>query len=214
MVNALKSVFNFYSLEDNLKVMLLIIVAFSVSIFFLSVVLSLITAWYNKQKRLLLIATQLIPLFMGISVSINNSYFLSAYLILLCFDIFSITVNLCLPQKKVKKTHEQKELIKYIDEQIHQPEQPTLKPILDRIILTKNPIEQTKQEQPEVDFSHVGGILERLEIFPLSANEKKQVNNLRATLLQAQNGQKDLEVKQRLNDGLSDLLKIMSKYSV
>ena len=112
------------------------------------------------------------------------------------------------------KSTEQKEFTRYIDQQIKNPEQPTLKPILDKIILNKNPIEQVKKELPEVDFSHVGGILERLEYFPLSATDKKQVNSLRATLLQAQNGQSDFEVKLRLNDGLSDLLKIMSKYNV
>ena len=95
-----------------------------------------------------------------------------------------------------------------------EPEKPTLKPILDKIIVNQTPIREKSAEKSEIDFSHVGGILERLDYFPLSVSDKKQVTTLRANLMDAQNGKNDFETKRRINDGLSDLLKIMSKYGV
>ena len=132
-----------------------------------------------------------------------------------CFDLVSIAVLFSLPEKKMRVTNAQKEFVEFIDKEIKkEPEKPALKPILDKIIVNPTPLHEKTTEKPDIDFSHVGGILERLDYFPLSVSDKKQVTSLRANLLDAQNGKNDFDTKRRINDGLSDLLKIMSKYGV
>ena len=72
----------------------------------------------------------------------------------------------------------------------------------------------TRDKMGEMDYSHVKNILERLEFYPLTQADKKQVRELEVSLLEAEKGNGDIEVKTRINDGLGDLLKIMSKYGV
>ena len=64
------------------------------------------------------------------------------------------------------------------------------------------------------DFTHVKSVVERLTYFPLTASDKKQVQELERTIVRAENGEDTPELKNKINDGLGALLKIMSKYGV
>lgn len=215
MINALKSVLSFFSAEKNLNALFVFILVASVVLFVTSLTLSFTVSWFSKQKRVWVAVLYLMSLGVGISVSVFNTYFLIGYVFVFCFDLFSVTVIMSLPEKSLRVTKEQKELVEFIDSEIQKENsQSVIKPILDKIIVSSPQEEQPKPEKPDIDFSHVGGILERLDYFPLSPCDKKQVNSLRASLLEAQNGKIDLDTKRRINDGLSDLLKIMSKYGV
>ena len=215
MINTLKSVFNFFSVERNLNILFLGILSLSMALFITAIVLSFFTSWFNKKRRILLVVYSIISLSLGASVSIYNTYFIVGYVFMFCLDLFFITIVACIPNKKIRVTKKQKEFVEFIDEEIKsQAKESTLKPIIDKIILNKPPIKEEKPQKPDVDFSHVKAILERLEYFPLTVSDKKQVNSLRANLIEAQNGNMDFETKRRINDGLSDLLKIMSKYGV
>lgn len=215
MINALKSVLSFFSAEKNLNALFVFILVASVVLFVTSLTLSFTVSWFSKQKRVWVAVLYLMALGVGISVSVFNTYFLIGYVFVFCFDLFSVTVIMSLPEKSLRVTKEQKELVEFIDSEIQKENsQSVIKPILDKIIVSSPQEEQAKPEKPDIDFSHVGGILERLDYFPLSPFDKKQVNSLRASLLEAQNGKIDLDTKRRINDGLSDLLKIMSKYGV
>ncbi len=215
MINALKSVLNFFSLETNLNFLFLTIFAFSVLTFIVFLVLSIKVASFSKKCRGWLIVSHLTSLTVGICLSAFNIYSLLGYAFMFCFDLVSIAVLFSLPEKKMRVTNAQKEFVEFIDKEIKkEPEKPALKPILDKIIVNPTPLHEKTTEKPDIDFSHVGGILERLDYFPLSVSDKKQVTSLRANLLDAQNGKNDFDTKRRINDGLSDLLKIMSKYGV
>lgn len=62
-----------------------------------------------------------------------------------------------------------------------------------------------------LDVSHVKNVIERLSYFPLSVSERKQINELSSLILIAErNG--DSVAKEKLNEKLSLLLKIMAKY--
>lgn len=64
----------------------------------------------------------------------------------------------------------------------------------------------------ELDVSHVENVISRLDYFGLSQGDRKQVVDLECALSQARRGTDDPLLKERINDGLSSLLKIMSKY--
>lgn len=63
-----------------------------------------------------------------------------------------------------------------------------------------------------LDFTHVRNVISRLDYYGLSQNDRRQVHELESYLLSAERGSDDPTVKEKINDGLSALLKIMSKY--
>ncbi len=67
---------------------------------------------------------------------------------------------------------------------------------------------------PEVDFTHVRNVMERLDYFGLSQTDRNAVNQLKTTLAEAESFGIDDALKGKINDGLGQLLKIMSKYNV
>ena len=64
----------------------------------------------------------------------------------------------------------------------------------------------------ELNFSHVKNVISRLEYFNLTPTDLRQVRELELNLLQAERGERDDELRIKINTGLSALLKIMSKY--
>lgn len=63
-----------------------------------------------------------------------------------------------------------------------------------------------------LDFTHVRNVISRLDYYGLSQNDRRQVHELESYLLSAERGSDDPTIKEKINDGLSALLKIMSKY--
>lgn len=74
--------------------------------------------------------------------------------------------------------------------------------------------DRSAAELPEVDFSHVKNVMARLEYYKLNPSDKRQVNDLEAAILRAENGVYDGDVRNKINTGLGALLKIMAKYGV
>jgi hypothetical protein len=64
------------------------------------------------------------------------------------------------------------------------------------------------------DFTHVKSVMDRLEYFPLTPADKRQVKDLEVTINMAERGEPNPDLKNKINDGLGALLKIMSKYGV
>lgn len=66
----------------------------------------------------------------------------------------------------------------------------------------------------ELDFTHVKNVMARLDYYGLSPSEKKLVENLKESIVAAENYKLDQNTKSKINDGLGALLKIMSKYGI
>lgn len=64
----------------------------------------------------------------------------------------------------------------------------------------------------EIDYTHVKNVIARLDYFGLKESDRRQIHDLEASLSEAERGVCNEELKGRINDGLSSLLKIMSKY--
>ena len=155
-------------------------------------------------------------------------FFLSLALsLLLCAVIYSVRVRKTVDKK-------QKQLIEYIDNQIRR----SINKDTSDYNLVKTPVyntetsceqqlrdskikehfistvEKDKRQTIDLDFSHVKNVLLKLNYYPLTPNDRKQVKDLEYALITAENGDLNYELKEKINDGLGVLLKIMSKYGV
>lgn len=75
-------------------------------------------------------------------------------------------------------------------------------------------IKPTEVDRGEIDFTHLKSLLERLEFYPLSQAEKRQVKELSALVYTAENTVLTQSLKIKINDLLTFLLKIMAKYGI
>lgn len=78
----------------------------------------------------------------------------------------------------------------------------------------ENDCDIRRAEKPEIDFSHVKSVLERLSCYELSPEDEKQISALKQALYKAENYGYGKNERIEINDGLSGLLKIMSRYGV
>lgn len=152
-----------------------------------------------------------------------------------CIPVFFVS------SKKRKLKKEQQELIKFLDSQIKTVPNHVNKQNVGETFDNKTfPIsKEGKSETTEVcftgenvqtlkppsaakrnehcdlpDFSHVKNIISRLNDYALSPFDKKQVHELEINLAIAEKSGECKQMKEKINDGLSALLKIMSKYGV
>lgn len=64
----------------------------------------------------------------------------------------------------------------------------------------------------DLDFTHVKNVISRLDYCSLSQSDRRQVHELESYIIEAERGAEEKGLKEKINDGLSSLLKIMSKY--
>jgi hypothetical protein len=123
-----------------------------------------------------------------------------------------------LPKRKFIPTQTQLSLARKIDEKVKVDaiEKSSLENQVDfsnePVKITTKPV--TEESLPEIDFSHVKNVIERLAYFPLTPFEKRQVKDLEVTVKRVEMGEDGLDLKNKINDGLGALLKIMSKHGV
>ena len=75
-------------------------------------------------------------------------------------------------------------------------------------------VQDDESTNDEIDFSHVKSILSRLNYYPLKEQDKKTAKDLEQAIYSAEQNGLNIQLKENINDGLSALLKIMSKYAV
>lgn len=130
-------------------------------------------------------------------------------------------IFLALPYSlKNKASKEQVELAKFFDrcasksQNYSEDEQREEFPSKVDVIKTAVMPEEQQTQMSELDFSHVKNVLARLEYYSLTPNDKKQVKDLENALFEAETQCMSQPLKERINDGLGSLLKIMSKYGI
>ena len=137
-------------------------------------------------------------------------------------SLFFFAFIFCLPirGKRIKK--EEKELALFIDKQLHlQNLSSKIKEVDDEskkqnqntlLEVIKPQVSQQETISVPIDYTHVKNVIERLNYFPLSVSDRRQVRDLEGFLVEAESGQEEPSLKSKITDGLSALLKIMSKY--
>jgi hypothetical protein len=126
----------------------------------------------------------------------------------MAIPVFAIRV------KVFKITEKQKSLVKFIDQEIKFATDNQATPDIQTTFNTEKPQKEKTASDYELDFQHVKSVINRLDYFGLKESDKKQVKELENALLLAEKGYFGQETKEKINDGLGALLKIMSKYGV
>ena len=198
--------------------------AITMILFVLFLLLSLIKCNFCLLKRLpfaffslaAVIFEGVIECFLGLDIWATASF---ALLLIYCAIIFSIGV------KTNKPTERQLEFAKYLSDKAKEQQErddlcaPTDKPCESKVksvmpeVITASKQKENKA-QDDLDFSHVKSVLSRLEYYSLTPADKRLMKELESSLLTAERQEITPKLKEKINDGLGALLKIMSKYGI
>ncbi len=183
------------------------------ALFIIGLTLSIFKTEFTVKKRLALIFFSL-PLCALLPVSFSES----RGLILILALIFSCFLLVPLFFIRVKKNALLEEnLIKLIDKavkdtgDIEKTKSAQIPPVQNVEKVQKNQIKERVPVKSAPDFSHVKNIIERLNAFPLTAMDKRQIKDLENAIILIENGQQE---DYGINDELGALLKMMAKYGV
>ena len=206
------SIFN--SIDDVLGVegVFLISTVFLTFLFVTLLIITLVKGISKKSRLSYFLMLLSVPFFeWAIENFLTNGKYFSFTLSFYCVYV---GILLLIPEKSVKFTKEQKDLAKFFSDCVHreQPCEKTEEKIeCERIKTTENYRQNITEN--ELDFSHVKSVLSRMEYYNLTPNDKRQVKELENAISQ---GQTELTpaLKEKINDGLGALLKIMSKYGI
>ena len=190
-------------LTDNRYVVLLTTYLVVFACYILWIILSCTISNFNYIKRLafflvLIGAYAFIRSYFYFDDVINESAnaFVSI-MILLSFVFFIIKIQ-------IREDIIDKNLNDFIDFEINRQDDQT----------EKDNTSSNEKPSGNLNFAHIKGVLERLNYYPLKDSEKKSMRNLSVLILDAEKGIINKELNARINDGLSELLRIMSKYNV
>lgn len=187
----------------------------------------------KKRIRFFLVAASAVILQAAAEKYSGNSAFTSVTLVV-CLLFSAVVISV--PVRTGKITEKQRELARFIDgkikiaaersieddgyKEIRIEEKTEHKPLnsfadrerSDAVEILKTVGKKAERRASDLDIEHIRAVLSRLDYYGLSAADKRIINELNYSLLAAERGNVDLETKERINDGLGALLKIMSKY--
>lgn len=189
---------------------------------------------FRRRKSIFLIegfSVALVNLSVLLTVANTDNIFLS-----LAFPVFlvALTILIYLPvsffdERLIVITDKERDFVRAIDKSMEEAKRTEEdfargNEFLERVekaleekkverLAVKRGNEETEGKE-ELNFEHVKNVLERLNYFNLSPSDKKTVSELKSLLFLAESSGVTKEFKSKINDGLSSLLKIMSKYSV
>lgn len=229
-MNIFSQAIAFFAKIITVDVALMLALGVTVAGFIINLILSLSCCGYKKTHRkwfYLLVGISFAFVWSLTSFIDDGKWAVGVYV----FFALPISYFANLFKEKTKKiTEEQVKLAKFLDKKAIETEpefidgQEMVKASADVFSANENlPItpsrvkeifDQKRKEEFGLDFSHVKNVLKRLDYFALSPSEKRQVKELEVSLLQAESGEFNMPIKERINDGLGALLKIMSKHGV
>lgn len=203
----------FYNLFGNQSSFLLCFTVAFVA-FLVTLALSVFLRGYGAQKRFYLVyfLAGVCLLDFGLELALGGKVANSLALIgvSICFSsiIFSI-------REKKRVSDEQRDLVKFIEEKINE-NQDDIEDYEDCLNPkgTQTIQENVGQGTREIDFSRVKQILEKISTINLSSTERNQIKDLEDAVSEAEFGEVDSLIKEKINDGLSALLKIMANHGV
>lgn len=190
----------------------------------------------KKRARYFLFSGAAVTVAFAVSQNGANKVF---SLISLAWAILLAAPVLSVPVRKNETTDKQRELVRYIDGKIKSAEsfakndrraeelrrtesvrRPRYGQSFDKddtpceieVLKTSGRTGKDRAVAGDLDLSHIRSVIARLDYYALSAADKRTVGDLNYALNEAERGVPAEEVKEKINDGLGALLKIMSKY--
>jgi hypothetical protein len=145
------------------------------------------------------------------------SFQISLFLLLLGLSLVLISPTFCISVKRKPKKEQLIRLSRLIDKKAKEQElsvRPTIQ--VEKVLHEENcscEKGQTKADNTcDLDFEHVKNVIDRLEYYPLSQADRRQVSELEGYIRSAEREGVNEYFKSKINDGLGVLLKLMSKY--
>ncbi len=208
-----------------------------VAIFIVNVVLTIkVEAYSTRKRRGTILCSLAIILMQAFSSAILEE---GQAFTLFNFSFFLFTLSpLFFISKKGKRqivlTPEQKEVVQnlqenarkenanFIDEENSLKEKKSILFSFEELLKPKeitiptaqpNKVEE-KKETGNFDYSNVKKAIERTLQKNLLTEERRKLIGLEIAILQSERGEDNVAIKKEVNEGLSSLLKIMSRYSV
>ena len=175
---------------------------------------------YSMKKRLWYIA-------MTLAVSSFQAGFEAMHCqIVYAFFTFSLgcayfAIISFIPERAIKIRKEQLQLARFLDQKARADGAEKMENLTDKnlgekeiSVIKTEEIKNKRKEESDINFSHVKSVIDRMDYFALTQNDKKQVRDLETAINRAERGEYTKEVKESINDGLGALLKIMAKYGI
>lgn len=205
----------------SLDLILLIANSLIIVISLICLVISLVKRGYSVINRLWSVALTIGIWFIQAWFELSILGCVKHLFLTIGISIFILSPILFLPEKSIKITTQQRDLARLISDSVkNQGEQKNMDFPPEKSVVFSSPIikaEQKKtndEKKSEIDFSHVKSVLNKLEYYPLKEQDKKQAKELENAILLAEQNGVNLSLKEKINDGLGALLKIMSKYAI
>lgn len=193
--------------------------------FILELTLALCLNGYGVKKRVRFFACSAAAIFLQFASCLYSGeyaplFIIAAFASILCGAIITI------PERRAEITDKQRELVRFIDGSLKKAEQESVRAERPRrevyahegkgrgisALKAFGETPSGKIKPCDIDCDHVRAVLSRLDYYALSAADKKTVNDLSSAIAVAERGEIDDGLKEKINDGLGALLKIMSKY--
>ena len=212
MINIFYDVINAFTfLDESVFFSLSFIAAFLLGV--ANLFLSVFKTGYGAIKKLrylfFLFSLCAIDLFYCIVKPAAPYFLVTLFLGFLFFSVsFGIREKRPKPQKDDTDRSSELKVIDLAEKALYQqsPETRTVKEPFYREVPPEKP-----KTRPALDVSHVKSVIERLSYFPLTAGDRRQINELNSLILTAER-EGDAETMRALNEKLSSLLKLMAKY--
>ncbi len=204
----------------SLDLMVLIINAIIIFASLIAIVLSVVKGGYGILKRLwivlFMVGITLIQLWLELMI---NGYIKHLFLTVgVCVCLLSIIMFL--PKKTIEITRPQRNLARFLSDSASKITQDDYQgELIKESNVFSSPVIKTQQksepiQKSEIEFSHVKSVLNKLEYYPLKEQDKKQAKELEDAIFSAEQDGLNMQLKEKINDGLGALLKIMSKYAI
>ena len=219
----------------NAQTILLVCLLAVTVCFIVNLILILLPIGYNRVKRWWFALFSLSLCLFQTSHALANQLPMHYVLFTISCSFFYAIPLFCISDRRRQLKKEEKELAEFLDKQIKEGfatsvglkqcqalnEEDNLQTKNHSSLgATKNvenikPCVNThKKGDDAIDYTHVKNVIERLEYFPLTPFDKRQVKELELNVRLAESGENLPDLKNKVNDGLGALLKIMSKYGV
>jgi hypothetical protein len=188
--------------------------------------LCIFSSGFTGKKRLAVGLNWLVIELAFAGLSALNGYNFGCFLITLSVSVLFVVITLLLPVKNLIKKEQldlARSIIDGVDKDNFNQEENDLdfdfsipreqtRPTVEKMRCRERCT--NKENGLEIDFSHVKSVIERLEYYPLSTADKKKVRELEIAIEKYEKGLCGKEERDKVNEGLGALLKIMASYGV
>ncbi len=207
--------------QVSLDIMVIIANSLIIITSIICIVLSLVKSEYGVKNRL-----WVLPIMVGVWsvqlwIELCSQEKVRYLFLTIGISLWILALILFLPQKNKVITEQHRNLARIISDKVKEERENNVafknqvfsSPII-KAEQRENLYDQKTQRKNEIDFSHVKSVLNKLEYYPLKEQDKKQAKDLENAIITAEQNQITPELKEKINDGLGALLKIMSKYAI